>query len=1033
MAFTQKQTIPISFQGGLAQKQDLKQVQSPNLLALENAQFDKVGQLNKRPGYDILPKTAFSGNDINAAYAIDSFNGELNLFDNLSLYSFSPSARAWANRGPAISLVNTVDQIIRSPAAQQINPDCTSLKDIDVYAWEDSRGGCRYSVLDHKTGTYIVADQPLIAAFATGLRPKTIVFNDLIYIFYTNKSVLYYQKINPNVPNIISTPFALISDGLNDNFTYDVCTNPVQSGLLYLSYFNNSFNLVAMDMDSNGNLADFTTVATGFVAIDDTNFLSVNIVGDDTGNNWISWSSGNAVYTSSYLAADFSPILSATLIEIVQCPLLAGIQYLPNSGQLQLCYEVFNSNPSNERVEAAIITQSGAITNIGTLRSVGIASKPYYYNGNNFINLAFQSVLQSTYFGIFLTYTPFTIISKVSPDNGGGLRTNNTAAECTAISPGVFLWANLTKGRFISEDNTNFALLGVQGTLSDFTNINKFNSTTFSNNLLFVGGILQNYDGVTVNEQNFHVYSEGITAVQSVGAGQLTTDAEYQYQIVYAWTDNFGQIQYGTPSPTLTIQLTGGNNTVTLTIPTLRLTAKKGVVIQVYRTLANGGDSGQPVFYVTTSLLTPPDNITGLGGGGILNDTTVDTVTFTDLAADTAIQTNQPIYTQGGILPNSAPPSCSMISLFQDRVILGGLEDPNSLWYSQTKSNNSSFNTIPAEFSFDNVISISEIGGPISALGLMDQNLIIFKENAVFILAGSGPNNAGGGNQYSDAQLITQQVGCTNPNSVILFGQGIAFQTPDKGIWLIDRNLSPPTYLGAGVDDVALHYMVSSATLDPNSNSIIFTTFNGPAMVYDYLVGQWSTFTNHEAVDSVSFQNLFTMVKSDGMVYQQDPEVFYDGYISKKPEPYSMSVTTPWISFGNILGYQRLFHIYLLGTYKGPHTLNVSIGYNFDESFTQIGAINTTLTAGSNLWGSDPTWGKSTPWGGAWNPYIYQINPAVQQCTSFRLMISDSQTPPYNEGYALSTILLEIGVVPGVNGPEGLRLPKTNKIGVRIP
>ena len=1024
----QKQIVPVSLQGGLNQKTDPNQVQTPNLLGLENAQFNKIGQLNKRPGYNILTNQVFNGNNISAAYAIDSFNGELNLFDNLSLYSYSPSSQAWANRGPAISLIDTVNQVIRSPASQQLNPDCASISNIDVFAWEDSRGGCRYSVIDHETGTYIVADQLLINSVNGGAKPKVVIFNGLIYIFYTNQAILYFQTINPTVPNVISLPVPIIYDGYS-NFTYDITNvntkKPVaHPKILYITYFSQGATpqITFCVLRTNNTLASKTVIATGTNAVEAGSNFCLSLAQDYYGNLWFSRSTGARVLVT-VTNSSLVPITSNILIDTVVCPTIASIEYTA-LGTLQLVYEVAGDVPSNQLTKSVVIQQNGTISIVGTLRSVGIASKPYLYNGNNFINLAFQSPLQSTYFGVFLTSVPFTIISKISPSNGGGLRTNNMVAECQQIDSGIFQWANLTKGKFISEDQITFSLLGVQSTINDFSNINKFNSTTFSNTLLFVGGILQSYDGVSVSEQNFHIYPEGVVASQA-GGGSLTVGAQYQYQVVYSWTDKNGQISYSTPSPTITVQLTGGNNSVVLTIPTLRLTAKQGTVIQIYRTLANGNASPNPVFYVTTSLLTPPDPTSGLGGGGILNNTAVDTIGFTDVASDADISANQPIYTQGGILPNTSPPSCSMISLFQDRVIIGGLEDPNSLWFSKIKNNNSSFNTVPVEFSPDNVISINQVGGPITALGLMDQNLIIFKNNAVFILAGSGPNNAGGGNSYPDAQLITQQVGCNNPNSVLLFGQGIVFQSPDKGIWLIDRNLSPPTYIGAGVDDIGLQYQVSSATLDPNSNAIIFTTFNGPCMVYNYEVNQWSTYTNHQAVDAISFQNLFTMVKSNGLVYQQNPNIFYDGYIGGVAQPYSMTITTPWVSGSGILGYQRIYHIYLLGTYKGPHTLNTYISYDFDSSFIQTAATNTALTAGSNLWGSASTWGAGSPWGGSWNPYIYQINPNVQQCTSFRLKITDSQTSNFNEGYALSALLLEIGVMP-----DGVRVPKSNTIGV---
>ena len=144
--------------------------------------------------------------------------------------------------------------------------------------------------------------------------------------------------------------------------------------------------------------------------------------------------------------------------------------------------------------------------------------------------------------------------------------------------------------------------MGVQGTLTDFTNINKFNNRQFSNNLLFVGGILQSYDGVAVNEQNFHIFPEGIIATDGY-AGYLQVGT-YQYQVLYSWMDNFGQIQYGTPSIPISITLSSANHGVSLSIPTLRLTSKKNVIIQIFRTTINSGVPGT-IFYEITSDTNP--------------------------------------------------------------------------------------------------------------------------------------------------------------------------------------------------------------------------------------------------------------------------------------------------------------------------------------------------------------------------------------------------------------------------------------------
>ena len=398
-------------------------------------------------------------------------------------------------------------------------------------------------------------------------------------------------------------------------------------------------------------------------------------------------------------------------------------------------------------------------------------------------------------------------------------------------------------------------------------------------------------------------------------------------------------------------------------------------------------------------------------------------MTFLDEVADIDIAGNATIYTTGGIVSNSAPPSCSMIVLYQDRVMVAGTEDASEIWFSKNKVNNANSNTIPVEFSSYLTIGVSQIGGPITALAIMDQNLIIFKESAILVLNGDGPNDEAGGDVFPDPQIITKSIGCANPNSIIFTDAGLMFQTPSKGIWLLDRSLGPPAYIGAGVDDVALSYKISSAVQNEAYNLVIFTTFEGPCMIFDTVAQAWATWSNHQSVDGIIYDGQYTFAKSNGNVYVQNPNLFYDGVIDGYQIPYDMQITTPWISYSQVLGYQSIFRIFILGTYKSPHSLAFNVGYNFDPAFTKSGTIVATNT---NTWGSDGYWGESTPWGSVWQPYIFQVNMPVQKCTSFRLQFNDVQASPYLEAFAVSSLLFELGQMPG-----GVRIPVTNKVGAQ--
>jgi hypothetical protein len=137
-----------------------------------------------------------------------------------------------------------------------------------------------------------------------------------------------------------------------------------------------------------------------------------------------------------------------------------------------------------------------------------------------------------------------------------------------------------------------------------------------------------------------------------------------------------------------------------------------------------------------------------------------------------------------------------------------------------------------------------------------------------------------------------------------------------------------------------------------------------------------------------------------------------------------LSWTLPNLSFAGIQGYQRVFRCYILGTYKGQHTLNVKVAYDYNSVYTQECVV--TPSTNVTTWGSDALWGSSTPWGGTYQIYEFRIDFEVQKCTSIRLQVSDNQTSSYNEGYSISSVVFEVGALPGGN-----RLGITNTYGAK--
>jgi hypothetical protein len=473
---------------------------------------------------------------------------------------------------------------------------------------------------------------------------------------------------------------------------------------------------------------------------------------------------------------------------------------------------------------------------------------------------------------------------------------------------------------------------------------------------------------------------------------------------------NIGALQPGTyivsiTGTTLTISLptifagagdsiiTSDFGSVTLVIPTLRVTAKPNARIVVYRwSVAN------QVYYMVSSIQHPT-----------LNNTTIDTVTYVDTENDNQIVGNVIIYTTGGVVEDIAPPSTQIMTLFGSRLFLLDAEDTNLLWYSKQVIEDT-----PVEMSdlftiyVAPTIGAAKSTGPITALGNMDDKLIIFKRDAAYYITGTGPDNTGANNDFSTPTFIAGTVGCSNQQSIVLIPTGLMFQS-DKGIWLMDRNLGT-SYIGANVEDFTVDSLVNSALAIPGTNQVRFTLDSGVTLMYDYYVQQWSTFVNVPAVSSTLYNNLHTYLRVDGEIFQETPGLYLDG-----SNPTLMSFTTSWFNVSGLQGYQRAFQYYLLGSYLTPHFLQVQTAYDYESNPSQSDTIQPDNF--SPTWGSDATWGGSTPWGGPSPSEQWRVNLTQQKCQSVQITVSEIYDPSYGvpagAGFTMSGLNLIMGVKSG--------------------
>ena len=967
-----RQTVSIALTQGLDTKSDPKQVIPGKLVTLENGYFKRTGSILKRPGYVPLPTSIFGGSSVGAGCGLGTFKSELFATTGSTGYSLSDSG--WVSKGQCEACEISTTPLVRN-GYQQTACDMAEIDSIRVAAWEDSSGGVRYSVFDVSTGQPIVTNQ-LVSA--TGVKPGVIEWGHYVGIFYAdtttnNIKCMAFSSASPTTPT-----------------TFDMATNGAASrrydamhigGRGYLAYLNNVGTI------SIRYVTDTLTVSFEQIVAGETIGAGVAISGDASGNAWVGYYDGASVKMTVYDASLGTQLLAPTVIET-----LASVRQVAIGVQGTTCtvfYDVTAAATYNDTIRIGTITLAGVVTAGALLfRSISVVSEPFYVNGSWHIVAAYDSVLQRTYFVVTATGH---IVAKVASGVGGGRVSKISICEVEGPSAQHVRFPFLQTDRLTSVGGNIFTQTGVMMCELHF-DATPQQTLELSDNLLVSGGILHMFDGSQVVEHGFHLYPENIVATPSAVGGSMAAGT-YQYVVMWEWMDNYGQVHRSAPSVPVSITTAGATSSCVLTIPTLRLTAKTTpIAAVVYRTAAN-----QVIFYRLTSITSP-----------LLNSKTVDTVSYTDTVADASIIGNEQLYTTGGEVENIAPPSPCITLSYRGRAIVVPGENRRSWWYSKQVIQGS-----PVEFNDAFVQAIDQIGGDIAAAGVLDEKLILFKADHIFVVAGDGPSPSGQNNDFTPASRIPTASGCIAKNSLALIPRGLMYQS-SKGIYLLDRSLQV-SYIGQAVEAYNSATIVSSEVI-PDLHQVRFLLNTGVALAYDYFFDQWSTFTNISGVDATIFGGLYTYLQPDGLVLQETPGVFLDN-----GNPISMKLVTGWLSGAGLQGFERVRRLLVLGDYRSPHKLLVDIAHEYVPGPTQSTTVDVSTLLGTPLYGGTTPYGGDATFGGEYPLYQFRVPLSRQKSQAIQITIRDAPTTPYGEAMSLSALAFEVGVKKGLNKKSATR------------
>lgn len=991
----QKQPLNINFSEGLDLKSDPKQVRPGKFLRLVNSIFTKMGLLQKRNGNKQLPSLPDS-----SSILATTFNGNLTSIGT-SFQAYSQASQTWVNKGSFQAVGLSTLPLVRSNLNQIQTDTAMSPNGLVCTVFTETGGttspNYKYVVADSTTGQNIVAPTVIVpSSGAVSGSPRVFTVGNYFVIVYTVSTRLEYIAVNATIPTTVTAPNTISStytpastvnfDGfVANNSLYLAWNGSDGGGAIRMTYLTSTLN--------QGNTVVFSGRSASIMSVCADLTTAIPVIYAAFYN--LSGTTGYVLAVDSHLNTVLAPT------QIITSGTVLNITSSAQNGVCTVFYEVstaysYDSGIKTNIINSRTVTQAGTVGSVITkARSLGLASKAFISSGNIYFLGIYNSPYQPTY---FLMNSSGNVVSTLAYSNGGSYYTLGL--------PSVYVSGTTAKFSYFYKDlissvNKSMGAASTAGVYSQ-TGINlvsynlgaaTISTAEIGNNLNLTGGFLWMYDGYAPVEQNFFLWPDFIELTGSTTGGSMSAQ-QYFYQVTYEWSDNQGNVFRSAPSIPVSVTTTGTTSSVTVNVPTLRLTYKTAnpVKIVIYR-----WSTAQETFFQVTSITSPT-----------LNSVTSDSIAFVDTLADSSIIGNNILYTTGGVVEDIGPPSFIDLSLYKSRLWGIDSEDRSLLWYSKQV-----IEATPVEMSDLFTLYVAPTTGAQGSTGgltctvPMDDKLILFKRDAAYYLIGTGPDNTGANNDFSEPVFITSTVGCSNKNSIVFIPQGLMFQS-DKGIWLLGRDLSTQ-YIGAPVEDFN-QYTVQSAVNVPGTNQVRFTMSNGITLMYDYFFGQWGTFEGVSAISSTLYQNLHTYINSFGKVFQENVGSYLDG-----SSPVLMSFTTSWLNLAGLQGYERAYYFYLLGTYISPHKLSLQISYDYQPGINQQSMISPFNY--NAPWGGYQTWGASSTWGGTSTLEQWKIHLQRQTCQAFQITMNEIYDPSYGTaagaGLTLSGINCALGIKKG--------------------
>jgi hypothetical protein len=965
----QKQTLSIPVSQGIDTKTDEKQVPAGKALALENVRFQKTGKLSKRFGLVALP-TASNIADINTTTinALVSDNSYLSAFTNKGVFAFSQGDQSWYNQSILSTLAKISTDNVLDNFFNQSAPDMDITSDgthaAYVYTQQSTSFATNLSVCLEDLSTGLKKYATVVLAGVTPGLQRVIIVKDSgavkVHVFYYDGTNLVRNIYNFNM---IAISVGTVITTMTSASRFDLCKDA------------SNIYLVRMTT-TNLSLFKYDYAGTQLLTTSNTVTLSLGLaltIYQTTNNIHVAWT---GALTDNAIKG-FNKSLVATIPEVTFAGGLndTKITMCENSAYPNFLFLFADTDTTTPQFKYSVIGFSvsaySAIVPV-TYYRCALASQPFAINGKTFVVLRSYDFNNKSFF-LFNALESY-ICQKLSTE---------LAIKLTEYSVSKTIVINNVAKTLITRRSIDATSDNLSSPSAALVNLD-FNNNYADNSRVVVGGRIYLTNGATIEcdktipTDNGFVFNPVMSApVQVTGvANPNIASKTFSYVVLYEYKDSAGNITRSAPSAASSITTTSTAQSITVSFRKPLLSLKAAAVAttlsqQYSAVLYRTKTLGSVYFRCQELILTVADG---------------DFSSFSDTASDSDISDNETIYTTGGVLQNDSAPAAKFSTAGGNRIFLGGLEEKDEVAFSKRQLYGESV-------AFSDFFRIRVSSGTsadktqISALGYMDGKLIIFRQQSIYFLQGDGPSELGDGS-FSEPEIISSDAGCIEPRSVINTPMGLMFKSR-KGIYILTRGLAVE-YIGAEVEDFN-SANVCASILSDKYNEVRFYLTTGDCLVYNYLFQSWSIFKNQTAVDADVWQNSPVSVISN-TIFKETENTYLD---NGSTGFYSMKYISPWLRLDLIQGYVRCYQLWIIGSYKSPHTLKCRVYVDYDSSvFDEYSLIYSNTESPQ---------------------YQFTISLPRQKVESIKFEIFDTshQAASNGEAYDLSNIQVEIGMKAG--------------------